>query len=211
MGVHERCYDTSNPDVAISDDPTGSGLCPDKLPRGLVTLRIVVLTWSISVCLLAMVRSQPTPRPSAPPMACMWVRRGSAVVPTAEACPGSHRATRMHASAASAALLHRWGLGGSGCAEHGICRHIHTRADSRPCLVNLLHQYRFLPAVQVYLLLGDPSSGPVNGLYRLPNGLERSLVTTVITRTLSALYRMRARRRCLPMLRCQCRSEVCRF
>lgn len=52
MGVHERCYDTSNPDVAISDDPTGSGLCPDKLPRGLVTLRIAVLTCTISVCIL---------------------------------------------------------------------------------------------------------------------------------------------------------------
>ena len=62
----ESCSHVSIESNANSvDSLTDAGLCPDTVPRGLATLRVVVLTWSISVCLLAMVRP-----PATPPLRC---------------------------------------------------------------------------------------------------------------------------------------------
>ena len=80
LDLHERNSDICNASVGSSDGLAVSGLCPDAVPRGLVTLRIIVLTWSISVCLLAMVRPPPRPHlgPSSAGMPLPWLRRVAA-------------------------------------------------------------------------------------------------------------------------------------
>jgi len=75
---------------------------------------------------------------------------------------------------------------------HGVQVVAKTHAYTRRCTPmppQFIAATLLLPAAQVYLLIGYPSSRPVAGLFQLPKALHRSLITTVTTSPLCPISR----------------------